>query len=66
MDEEYDKYFGFTDAEVREMLGYYGVSEKYGELKNWYDGYCFGNKEIYNHGQLLIMFQKGVFHRHIG
>lgn len=59
MDEEYDKYFGFTDAEVREMLGYYGVSEKYGELKNWYDGYCFGNKEIYNPWSVINYVSKG-------
>lgn len=59
MDEEYDKYFGFTDAEVREMLGYYGVSEKYGELKNWYDGYCFGNKEIYNPWSAINYVSKG-------
>ena len=59
MDEEYDKYFGFTNAEVREMLGYYGVSEKYGELKNWYDGYCFGNKEIYNPWSVINYVSKG-------
>lgn len=39
MDEAYDSFFGFTSEEVREMLNYYGVSEKEGELKDWYDGY---------------------------
>ena len=41
------------------MLGYYGVSEKYGELKNWYDGYCFGNKEIYNPWSVINYVSKG-------
>ena len=48
MDEAYDSFFGFTSEEVREMLNYYGVSEKEGELKDWYDGYSFGSEEIYN------------------
>ncbi len=48
MDDEYDHYFGFTPEEVREMLSYYGVSEKEAELRDWYDGYRFGSTEIYN------------------
>lgn len=48
MDDEYDKYFGFTSEEVETMLGYYGVPDKKGELTEWYDGYLFGNEEIYN------------------
>ena len=48
MDDEYDRYFGFTSEEVETMLGYYGVSEKKAELAEWYDGYLFGNEEIYN------------------
>ena len=48
MDEEYDNYFGFTGEEVTRMLEYYGVSEKESELRDWYDGYLFGSKEIYN------------------
>lgn len=48
MDEEYDRYFGFTAEEVEEMLAYYGVSEKEAELRDWYDGYRFGSTEIYN------------------
>lgn len=35
MDEEYNQYFGFTASEVREMLKYYGVLDKEGELKEW-------------------------------
>ena len=44
---EFDEYFGFTDAEVREMLRYYGLEEDYGTVKEWYDGYRFGDKEVY-------------------
>ena len=43
----FDEYFGFTDREVREMLGYYGLKEKYGDIKEWYDGYRFGNVDVY-------------------
>ncbi len=41
------EYFGFTDAEVRDLLGYYGYLDSYAPAKKWYDGYRFGNKEIY-------------------
>ena len=44
----YNSCFGFTEAEVKELLEYYGISEKYSEVKEWYDGYCFGGQEIYN------------------
>ena len=43
----FDEYFGFTDSEVREMLAYYGVSERYESVKEWYDGYRFGNQNVY-------------------
>lgn len=46
-DERYDEYFGFTDAEVKEMLKYYGIESYYEEVKSWYDGYRFGNVEVY-------------------
>lgn len=46
-DERYDEYFGFTDAEVKEMLKYYGIESYYEEVKSWYDGYRFGNTEVY-------------------
>lgn len=48
MDDEYDKYFGFTIDEVHEILKYYNVLNKEEELKAWYNGYLFGNEEIYN------------------
>ena len=46
-DVQYDEYFGFTDGEVREMLAYYGISDSYDSVKAWYDGYRFGETEVY-------------------
>lgn len=44
----YDEYFGFTQEETDHMIDYYNVREKRAELKRWYDGYLFGNTEVYN------------------
>lgn len=44
---QYDESFGFTDAEVQEILRYYNLSDHYAEVKEWYDGYRFGNADIY-------------------
>lgn len=41
------EYFGFTDDEVKEMLRYYGLSDKFEVFKEWYDGYHFGNVDVY-------------------
>ena len=46
-DVRYKEYFGFTDAEVRQMLEYYGFTEHYDATKEWYNGYLFGNTGIY-------------------
>lgn len=46
-DARFDEYFGFTDSEVRDLLDYYGLSGHYGRIKEWYDGYQFGNAEVY-------------------
>ena len=59
MDEEYDRYFGFTEDEVEQMLDYYGVFEKEAELKEWYDGYLFGKEEIYNPWSVINYISKG-------
>ena len=48
MDESYSEYFGFTSDEVRQMLKYYGKEDKFEEVCKWYDGYKFGECEIYN------------------
>lgn len=59
MDEEYDGFFGFTEDEVNKMLTYYGASDKEEELRNWYDGYYFGNKEIYNPWSVISYLSRG-------
>lgn len=46
-DVRFDEYFGFTDSEVKEMLDYYQLSEYYATVKAWYDGYRFGNVDVY-------------------
>ncbi len=46
-DVRFDEYFGFTDKEVRKLLEYYHLSGKYQQVKEWYDGYQFGNVEVY-------------------
>lgn len=43
----FEEFYGFTDKEVREMLGYYGLDDHYETVKSWYDGYRFGNTEVY-------------------
>ena len=43
----FDEYFGFTDREVREMLEYYGLGNRYDSVRDWYDGYRFGNVDVY-------------------
>lgn len=47
LDEEYDETFGFVDDEVKEMLHYYGQDTHYEMVKEWYDGYRFGNADVY-------------------
>lgn len=59
LDEDYDSFFGFTDSEVLDMLSYYEVLDKETELRDWYDGYLFGNKEIYNPWSVINYISKG-------
>lgn len=56
LDNKYSAYFGFTSGEVKEMAEYYGVSDRYGELCEWYDGYCFGKTEIFNPWSVVNYF----------
>lgn len=61
MDEDYSQFFGFTSSEVYEMLQYYGMTDKMEELKEWYDGYLFGNEEIYNPWSVInYVSKKGI------
>lgn len=46
-DEAFDEYFGFTDKEVQKLLNYYDLESAYETMKQWYDGYSFGNVSIY-------------------
>ena len=46
-------YFGFTEAEVKEILEAYNISERFADIRDWYDGYIFGSTEIYNPWSVL-------------
>ena len=48
LDQRYSEHFGFTEAEVRQMMAYYGVESRFPTMKEWYDGYAFGDTEVYN------------------
>lgn len=56
LDNRYSEYFGFTSQEVKEMAEYYGASEKYEEICQWYDGYRFGKTEIFNPWSVIGYF----------
>ena len=56
MDEKYSAYFGFTSNEVKEMAKYYGVADKYDDICEWYDGYRFGNEDIFNPWSVINYF----------
>ncbi|WP_455721405.1 AAA family ATPase [Agathobacter sp.] len=47
LDTQYDECFGFTDTDVRKLLEYFNQTDHYSEVKEWYDGYHFGNTDIY-------------------
>ncbi|WP_418750070.1 AAA family ATPase [Frisingicoccus sp.] len=57
LDNKYSEYFGFTPDEVREMAVYYSAEDKYDELCKWYDGYRFGNSEIFNPWSVINYFR---------
>lgn len=56
LEDSYSEYFGFTPEEVKQMCRYYNASDKYEELCEWYDGYCFGDKEIFNPWSVINYF----------
>ena len=51
---DYGEYFGFTDEEVRKMLDYYSLFDKYDEVRSWYNGYIFGNSNVYNPWSVIM------------
>lgn len=53
LDEPFRQYFGFTEEEVAELAEYYECTQKLPEIKDWYDGYYFGNLDIYNPWSVL-------------
>ena len=56
LDKKYSAYFGFTSDEVREMTQYYNATDKYNELCEWYDGYRFGETDIFNPWSVINYF----------
>lgn len=48
LDKRYSEHFGFTEQEVLHAMTYYGVEERFSDMKKWYDGYRFGDIEVYN------------------
>lgn len=56
LDSKYSQYFGFTSDEVREMARYFGAEDKFQEICEWYDGYRFGETEIFNPWSVLNYF----------
>lgn len=56
LDEKYSEYFGFTPQEVQDMASYYGRTNNVQEIRDWYDGYLFGNQEIYNPWSVINYF----------
>lgn len=56
LENRYSEYFGFTPDEVKQMTRYYGVPQKYQEICEWYDGYRFGENEIFNPWSVINYF----------
>lgn len=48
LDKKYSEHFGFTESEVSQMMSYYEVESRFSTMKEWYDGYLFGDTEVYN------------------
>ncbi len=59
LDNRYSEYFGFTSGEVQEMAEYYGASGQYQVLCDWYDGYRFGDTDIFNPWSVIGFFNNG-------
>lgn len=48
LDKQYSEHFGFTEQEVKQAMISYGVEDRFADMREWYDGYTFGNREVYN------------------
>ena len=62
---KFDERYGFTEPEVKDLCTYYGHPEKFEEAKEWYDGYRFGDAEVYNPWDILMYirndFEPGTY-----
>lgn len=58
-DEQYDEFFGFTHEEVKAMIAAYGMRDRYAEICEWYQGYRFGNVEVFNPWSVLSFIARG-------
>lgn len=63
LDNQYSNYFGFTTDEVREMAEYYEANDKMTELSDWYDGYRFGDTDIFNPWSVIEYFDNSCLPR---
>ncbi|MDD3337580.1 MAG: AAA family ATPase [Lachnospiraceae bacterium] len=60
LNQNYAEYFGFVQAEVEQLLQFYQILEKKEEVRHWYDGYLFGNIEVYNPWSVLNYVKEAV------
>ncbi|SJZ77384.1 AAA family ATPase [Selenihalanaerobacter shriftii] len=58
LDKEYDKYFGLLELEVKDILDYYNLNYKSNEVKEWYNGYSFGENIVYNPWSIMTCIRK--------
>ncbi len=61
LDSKYSEYFGFTAEEVRALTEYYGASDRYTDICEWYDGYLFGDRDIFNPWSVINYFYNNCF-----
>ncbi len=61
LDNNFAEYYGSIQSEVEDMLCYYGLSEKIEETKNWYDGYLFGETEVYNPWSIINYVKTAIY-----
>ena len=57
-----DEFWGFTENDVKRMLAYYGIDDKYQDIEQWYDGYIFGGRKVFNPWSLLNAIRGLVNH----
>ena len=62
LNENYAEYFGFTQNEVDTFLNAYGIAKRNNEVKSWYDGYLFGNTDVYNPWSVINYVKDIVYH----